>query len=145
MDAAAPGGLGGTYAGNALAIAAAHAVLDVINDEGLEDRAVSLGARLKERLSPLRSRVPFIAEVRGPGSMVAAEFLQPSSGEPAPAFASKVQALALERGLILLTCGTYGNALRFLYPLTTPDTVFDEALGILESALLTAYAAEPGR
>ena len=138
MDAAAPGGLGGTYAGNALAIAAAHAVLDVIDDERLEDRAVSLGARLKGRLSSLESRVPFIAQVRGPGSMVAAEFLEPSSGEPAPAFASKVQALALERGLILLTCGAYGNVLRFLYPLTTPDTVFDEALGILESALLAA-------
>lgn len=138
MDAAAPGGLGGTYAGNPLAIAAAHAVLDVIDDEQLEARAVTLGDRLKDRLNALRGRVPSLADVRGPGSMVGAEFIDPTTGEPLPAFAKQVQSLALERGLILLTCGVYGNVIRFLYPLTIPDTVFDEALDSLEEALLKA-------
>lgn len=138
MDAAQPGGLGGTYAGNPLAVAAAHAVLDVIDTEQLEARARVLGERLRGRLMRLRERVPHIAEVRGLGSMVAVEFLDPGSDAPAAAFASRVQALALERGLILLLCGLHGNAIRFLYPLTTPDPVFDEALDIVESALLAA-------
>jgi 4-aminobutyrate aminotransferase len=138
MDAAQPGGLGGTYAGNPLAVAAAHAVLDVIDDERLAQRAVLLGERLRERLLRLRERVPFIAEVRGPGSMVAVEFLDPQDAAPAGAFAGRVQSLALERGLILLLCGLHGNAIRFLYPLTTPDEVFAEALDIVEAALLAA-------
>jgi 4-aminobutyrate aminotransferase len=138
MDAAQPGGLGGTYAGNPLAVAAAHAVLDVIDDEQLAQRAVVLGERLRERLVRLRERVPFIAEVRGPGSMVAVEFLDPQDAAPAGAFASRVQSLALERGLILLLCGLHGNAIRFLYPLTTPDEVFAEALDVVEAALLAA-------
>jgi 4-aminobutyrate aminotransferase len=138
MDAAAPGGLGGTYAGNPLALAAAHAVLDVIEEEGLEARAVLLGDRLKQCLRALKDRVPFIAEVRGLGSMVAVEFIDPRTGQPAPDFAKRVQALAVERGLILLTCGAHGNVIRFLHPLTTPDDVFAEALGILEDVLLRA-------
>jgi len=138
MDAAAPGGLGGTYAGNPLALAAAHAVLDVIEEEGLEARAVLLGDRLKQCLRALKDRVPFIAEVRGLGSMVAVEFIDPRTGQPAPDFAKRVQALAVERGLILLTCGAHGNVIRFLHPLTTPDDVFAEALGILEGVLLRA-------
>ncbi len=138
MDAAEPGGLGGTYAGNPLAVAAAHAVLDVIEDEGLERRAVVLGDRLKDRIVSAREHVPFIADVRGPGSMVAVEFIDPATGEPSPEFAKRVQAQALSRGLILLTCGTYGNVIRLLHPLTTPDAVFAEALDILDAALRAA-------
>lgn len=136
MNASGPGGLGGTYAGNPLAIAAAHAVLDVIAEEGLLMRSEQLGERLKQTLNALKARVPCIAEVRGPGSMVAAEFIDPVSGQPAPSLAKRVQALALEGGLILLTCGVYGNVIRFLYPLTTPDAVFNEGLQILEGAVL---------
>ena len=135
MDAAQPGGLGGTYAGNPLAVAAAHAVLDVIADEKLLDRANVLGERLKARLNALRGAVPQIADVRCPGGMVAVEFTDPKSGEPDAAFLRKVQAHALANGLLLLSCGTYGNVIRFLFPLTIGDATFDEGLEILETAL----------
>jgi 4-aminobutyrate aminotransferase len=134
MDAPAPGGLGGTYAGNPLAIAAAHAVLDVIEEEKLVERANRLGARLTTRLEGLKKRVPRIAEVRGPGAMLAAEFMKPGAG-PDPDFARQVQARALEQGLVLLTCGVHANVIRFLFPLTIQDAVFDEGLEILERAL----------
>ncbi|HEU0201653.1 MAG TPA: 4-aminobutyrate--2-oxoglutarate transaminase [Burkholderiaceae bacterium] len=135
MDAPAPGGLGGTYAGNPMAIAGAHAVLDVIESENLCERAVVLGDRLKAVLEDARRSQPRIAEVRGPGSMVAAEFVHPTTGEPDAEFTKAVQQRALAEGLLLLTCGVYGNAIRFLYPLTIEDRVFDEGLAILTRAL----------
>ncbi|MBX9269476.1 4-aminobutyrate--2-oxoglutarate transaminase [Chromobacterium violaceum] len=135
MDAPAPGGLGGTYAGNPLALAAAHAVLDVIDSEKLAERAQRLGDALKEKLNGLKSAVPQIAEVRGLGAMIAVEFNQPGSPQPDPDFAKKVQQHALANGLILLTCGIYANVVRFLFPLTIEDEVFAEALGKLEAAL----------
>jgi 4-aminobutyrate aminotransferase len=135
MDAPAPGGLGGTYAGNPLAVAAAHAVIEVIEEEGLLERAHVLGSRLGGRLDALAKEVPQIADVRGLGSMVAVEFNNAGTGKPDADFTKRVQALALERGLILLTCGIYANVVRFLYPLTTPDAVFDEGLAIVEQAI----------
>jgi 4-aminobutyrate aminotransferase len=141
MDAPAPGGLGGTYAGNPLAIAAAHAVLDVMRDEGLPERGQMLGDRLKARVVGLQPRVPQIADVRGLGAMVAVEFADPDSGAPDADFAKRVQAEALKRGLILLTCGVEGNAIRFLFPLTIEETVFDEALAILAETLAAAADA----
>lgn len=135
MDAPAPGGLGGTYAGNPLAVAAAHAVLDVIASEKLSERAQRLGDALKEKLNSLKSAVPQIAEVRGLGAMVAVEFNHSGSHTPDPDFAKKVQQHALANGLILLTCGVYANVVRFLFPLTIEDDVFAEALGKLEAAL----------
>ncbi|MEK6368479.1 MAG: 4-aminobutyrate--2-oxoglutarate transaminase [Burkholderia gladioli] len=135
MDAAAPGGLGGTYAGNPLAVAAAHAVLDIIDEEKLEARATALGDKLKAKLSALQSEVPQIVDVRGPGAMVAVEFFKAGTQEPDADFTKRVQARALERGLLLLVCGVYANVVRFLFPLTIQDTVFDEALGILEEVL----------
>ncbi|AAQ61587.1 4-aminobutyrate--2-oxoglutarate transaminase [Chromobacterium violaceum] len=135
MDAPAPGGLGGTYAGNPLALAAAHAVLDVIDSEKLAERAQRLGDALKEKLNGLKSAVPQIAEVRGLGAMIAVEFNQPGSHQPDPDFAKKVQQHALANGLILLTCGIYANVVRFLFPLTIEDEIFAEALGKLEAAL----------
>ena len=135
MDAPAPGGLGGTYGGNPLAIAAAHAVLDVIDDEGLCARAVELGARLTERLRALAAVVPHIAEVRGVGAMVAVEFRDPVSGLADAAFTRKVQAHALANGLLLLSCGVHGNVIRFLFPLTISDALLEEALRLLEQAL----------
>ena len=138
MDSPNPGGLGGTYAGNPLAVAAAHAVLDVIEDEQLCDRAMRLGGRLKQRLAALRDAVPEIVDIRGPGFMNAVEFNVAGKDEPNPAFTNRVREEALSRGLILLTCGVYGNVVRFLAPLTIPDAVFEEALDILEASVLAA-------
>lgn len=137
MDAPNPGGLGGTYAGNPLAVAAAHAVLDIIKDEGLCERANSLGARLKQRLESFCSQVPQITEIRGPGFMNAVEFNIPGKG-PDAEFTNRVKDEALKRGLILLTCGVYGNVIRFLAPITIPDDVFGEALDIIEESMIAA-------
>lgn len=135
MDAPAPGGLGGTYGGNPLALASALAVLDVIEAEQLSARAAVLGQRLQERLNGLRAAVPQIADVRGLGAMVAVEFMQPGTDEAAVDFTKQVQARALQKGLLLLTCGVYNNVIRFLFPLTISDELMEEALAILEAAL----------
>ena len=135
MDAPAPGGLGGTYAGNPLAVAAAHAVLNIIDKESLCERANQLGQRLTQTLIAAKESAPSIAAVRGLGSMIAAEFNDPQTGEPSAAIAQKIQQRALAQGLLLLTCGAYGNVIRFLYPLTIPDAQFDAAMTILQNAL----------
>ncbi|EPF3812973.1 4-aminobutyrate transaminase [Klebsiella aerogenes] len=133
MDAPASGGLGGTYAGNPLAVAAAHAVLDIIDNEALCERAQFLGERLLATLQEVKGWCPALVEARGVGSMIAAEFFDPETGEPSAAIAQKIQQQALEQGLLLLTCGQYGNVIRFLYPLTIPDAQFSRALTILQS------------
>jgi len=138
MDGPAPGGLGGTYAGNPLAIAASHAVLDIIEEEKLVERANVLGAKLTARLKAAQAKVPAIKDVRGLGSMIAAEFFDPATNEPSMDAVKRVQQAALAEGLILLTCGVYGNAIRFLYPLTIQDEIFDEALDIIDRALAKA-------
>lgn len=135
MDAPGPGGLGGTYAGNPLGIAAGNAVLDVIEEEKLCERAEQLGARLKQRLQSLVEAVPQIVDIRGPGFMNAVEFNVPGSTTPDADFTNKVRLRALEKGLILLTCGVYANVIRFLAPITIQDNVFAEALDILEASL----------
>ncbi len=137
MDAPAPGGLGGTYAGNPLAIAAAHAVIEVMTEEKLPERGARLGEQLKGVIEGLRPRVPAIADVRGLGAMVAVEFAA-ADGSPDADFTRRVQAEALKRHLILLTCGVNANVVRFLFPLTTPQPVFDEAMGVLTQSLLAA-------
>ena len=138
MDAAGPGGLGGTYGGNPLGIAASHAVLDVIEEEGLCDRANVLGSRLRQRLESIRATTPEIADIRGPGFMVAVEFNDATASDPSPEFTQKVRAEALKRNLILLTCGVHGNVVRFLAPITIEDEVFTEALDILEESISAA-------
>jgi len=140
MDAPAPGGLGGTYAGNPLALAAAHAVLDIFEQEGLVARANVLGGRLRTTLEGLRSQVPQIAEVRGLGAMIGVEFCQSGGNTPHPDFAKQVQARALERGLLMLTCGVYANVIRFMFPLTMSDAIMAEGLEILKVALLETAA-----
>ena len=137
MDAPNPGGLGGTYAANALAIASAHAVLDVIADEDLCERARRLGSQLTARLEALRADVPQIRDIRGLGSMIAVEFAD-AEGRPDAAFTTRVQQQARERGLLLLTCGVNANVVRFLHPLTIEDTVFEEGLDILAAAMTAA-------
>ena len=134
MDAPAPGGLGGTYAANALAIASAHAVLDVIEDEQLCARAERLGVKLKGHLNALRATLPGISDVRGLGAMVAVEFAQPD-GTPDAEFTQRVVQRAQAAGLLLLTCGVYGNVIRFLFPLTIEDAVFDEGMAIFAKAV----------
>ena len=140
MDSPNPGGLGGTYAGNPLAVAAAHAVLDVIEDEQLCDRATRLGQRLKQRLAGIASEVPEITDIRGPGFMNAVEFNVAGSDKPNPEMTNRVREEALKRNLILLTCGVYGNVIRFLAPLTIQDEVFDEALDTLDASIRAARA-----
>ena len=135
MDAPGPGGLGGTYAGSPIGVAAAHAVLDVIEEEQLCDRASQLGGRLKQRLESLREAVPQIADIRGPGFMIAVEFNVPGTDKPNADFANAVRLKALEKGLILLTCGVYANVIRFLAPITVQDEVFQEGLEIMEAAM----------
>ncbi|MBX4876129.1 4-aminobutyrate--2-oxoglutarate transaminase [Rhizobium bangladeshense] len=140
MDAPGPGGLGGTYGGNPLGIAAAHAVLDVIDEEELCSRASQLGHRLKQRLESLRESVPEIADIRGPGFMNAVELNDRTTGLPSAEFANRVRQIALDKGLILLTCGVYGNVIRFLAPITIQDEILGEALDILEASMLEAGA-----
>lgn len=135
MDAPAPGGLGGTYAGNPLAVAAAHAVLDIIDQENLCQRANDLGLHLVEVLKQARERCPAIADIRAQGSMVAVEFNDPQTGKPSPEFTREVQNRAQQEGLLLLSCGVYGNVIRFLYPLTIPEAQFSKALDILSRTL----------
>ena len=134
MDAPTAGGLGGTYAGNPLSLAAANAVIEVIQEEQLCARANTLGDKLKARFNALKADVPEICEVRGLGSMIAIEFKK-ADGTPDADLPKKAQAYALDKGLITLTCGMYYNVMRFLYPLTIEDEIFDEALDIIEEAL----------
>lgn len=138
MDAAAPGGLGGTYAGNPLAVAAALTVLDIVEDESLTQRARVLGARLTDHLTALAARLPQIAEVRALGAMVSVEFKDPATGVPLPDVARRVQDVALGKGLLLLSCGVHGNVLRFLFPLTIEDAIFEEGLELLAASLLAS-------
>jgi 4-aminobutyrate aminotransferase/(S)-3-amino-2-methylpropionate transaminase len=136
MDAPGPGGLGGTYAGSPLGCAAALAVLRVFERDRLLERAQVLGERLKAALHALAAQVPAIAEVRGLGAMVALELCQ--GGDPARPDAEmtrRVIAEAARRGLILLSCGTDGNVIRILVPLTAEDALVDEGLQILGDCL----------
>lgn len=141
MDRIGPGGLGGTYAGNPLACAAALAVLDVFEKEKLLDRSAAIGATIRSRLQGFAQRTDLvpISAIRGRGSMLAFDVVkQPGTHDPDADAARRVAARGFERGLILLTCGVYANSVRVLVPLTVPETVLKEGLDILESALKRA-------
>ena len=140
VDAPLPGGLGGTYAGNPLACAAAHAVLDIFDEDDLLSRAVRLGERLKAGLDALAARFPdHIGEVRGLGAMLAFELVEdPHTRVPATALAQRVVEAARERGLLLLKAGMYASVIRILVPLTAEDRDLDEGLTILGEALEAA-------
>ncbi|NUO92464.1 MAG: 4-aminobutyrate--2-oxoglutarate transaminase, partial [Dermatophilaceae bacterium] len=131
MDAAHPGGLGGTYGGNPLACAAALAVVETIEAEGLVDRARDIGKTMIERLTALQERDARIGEVRGRGAMVAVELVRPGTTEPDADLTKRVAAGASAKGMVVLTCGIHGNVLRFLPPLSMPDHLLDEALDLL--------------
>jgi len=146
MDAAHVGGLGGTYGGNPISIAAAHAVLDVIEEESLCARAASVGDKMRARLLALAKEMPCIGDVRGLGAMVAFELVKdPKTKEPDADLTAAVLAHAETRGLILLSCGTAANVVRLLSPLTIPDAVLAEGLDILAAALGDAYGRESKR
>ncbi len=146
MDAAHPGGLGGTYGGNPISIAAAHAVLDVIDSEGLCARAARVGQKMQSRLQGLAKEHPCIGDVRGLGAMVAFELVKnPATKEPDPELTASILAHAEKRGLILLSCGTEANVVRLLSPLTIPDAVLEEGLNILAAALKDALGIESAR
>ncbi|MQT12100.1 4-aminobutyrate--2-oxoglutarate transaminase [Segnochrobactrum spirostomi] len=141
VDAADPGGLGGTYAGNPLACAAALAVIDVIAEEKLLDRANALGARVKGRLEAIQRKNELlpIAAIRGPGAMIAFDIVKERGTDTPDAEATKaVVKRAYENGLVLLSCGTNANTIRILVPLTASDAVIDEGLDLLEHALTAA-------
>lgn len=143
MDAVAPGGLGGTYAGSPLACAAALAVLDVMVEEHLPERANALGAQVKARLAAWAQRDDLrpIGHVRGLGAMLAFDLLRARGGAAVdPEAAAAVLKRAHALGLIVLGCGASGEAVRLLFPLTIPDALLEEGLGLLEQAL----AAEAG-
>ena len=138
MDSVGPGGLGGTYAGSPLGCAAALAVLDVFEQEGIYERSLALGERIQGRLRQMAERFSCIGDVRGLGSMVAMELFKGSeSRNPDPDLTKALVALAAERGLILLSCGMYGNTIRVLVPITGADELIDEGLDIIESCLVT--------
>jgi 4-aminobutyrate aminotransferase/(S)-3-amino-2-methylpropionate transaminase len=141
MDAPPAGGLGGTFGGNPLCCAAAVPILQALQDGGFRAIADTIGARVRERLESLARRCARVGEVRGLGSMLAAELvIATDTREPDPALARRTIELALDRGLLLLSCGTYGNVLRILVPLVDDAATLDEGLAILESALLDAAA-----
>jgi 4-aminobutyrate aminotransferase/(S)-3-amino-2-methylpropionate transaminase len=145
VAAAQPGGLGGTYAGSPVGIAAAHAVLDVVDEEQLVARAAKIGASLQGRLQSLAARqgMERLGDVRGLGAMTAVEFVEdPATRAPSPQLANRVVAEAEKRGLIVLSCGTRGNVVRFLPPLTIEEATLEEALQIFERAVEAALAAD---
>jgi 4-aminobutyrate aminotransferase / (S)-3-amino-2-methylpropionate transaminase / 5-aminovalerate transaminase len=139
MDAVAAGGLGGTFGGNPLSCAAALAVLDEVGSESFRRRAEELGQRIRAGLEAIASRVDAVGEVRGLGPMLAIELVEDRETKtPAAALTSATTAAARERGLILLSCGLYGNVIRILVPLVVSDENLDRGLDLLEEALVDA-------
>ena len=141
LDAAHDGAVGGTYVGNPVAQAAALAVLDVIDEEGLIDRASAIGDTIRARMLAWQERFPAIAEVRGLGAMLAIELVEDrATKQPAPKLVQAVIDAALERGLLLLKAGVQGNVIRVLTPLVITDAELDEALAVWEDALADVLA-----
>jgi 4-aminobutyrate aminotransferase len=146
MDAAHPGGLGGTYGGNPISIAAAHAVLDVIESEDLCAKAARVGQRMRNHLETLAKQLPCIGDVRGLGAMVAFELVKDAkTKEPDADLTASILAHAEKQGLILLSCGTSANVVRLLSPLTIQDAILEEGLTMLSAAVRDACGRESTR
>ncbi|WP_370182127.1 4-aminobutyrate--2-oxoglutarate transaminase [Rhodococcus wratislaviensis] len=137
MDSVHAGGLGGTYGGNPVACAAALATIDTMREWDLPARARQIENSVKPRLEAFAKGVGVIGEVRGRGAMLAIEMVRPGTTEPDPELTKAVAAEALSQGVIILTCGTYGNVIRLLPPLVISDDLLDEALTVLEDAIRT--------
>lgn len=145
MDAVIPGGLGGTYGGNPVACAAALAAIDAIEEENLLQRSTTLGDHFRTRFAEIGARVsPFrMWDIRGLGAMLAVEFVTDfETATPDADLTKSVVAHALQRGLILLACGMYGNALRIMVPLTASDELIEEGIEIFEQTLTAAIAEQ---
>jgi 4-aminobutyrate aminotransferase / (S)-3-amino-2-methylpropionate transaminase / 5-aminovalerate transaminase len=138
MDAVHSGGLGGTYAGNPVACAAALAAIDQFEHGDLIARAQHIGELLLGRLRAIQSDDPRVGDVRGRGAMVAMEFVDPTTGEPDAALTARLAAAVHAQGVILLTCGTDNNVVRFLPPLVIDDALLHEALDIIQKELTAA-------
>ncbi|MBT0726681.1 4-aminobutyrate--2-oxoglutarate transaminase [Rosenbergiella australiborealis] len=138
MNGPLPGGLGGTYGGNALACAAALAVLDVIEEENLLARSVQAGHKLHQRLNQLAEKYPCIGTVRGVGFMQAVEIVDPDTGKEDAPLTAEILSAAFHKGLLLIKCGLHRNVVRFLAPLVTTDSQLEEALHIFDMALAKA-------
>src|ERR1041385_2385518 len=144
MDAAAVGGLGGTFGGNPLACAAALAALDIIETGGLLLRSTQLGKKFETRGNQWQKQFQIVGEIRGLGGMCAIELVKnPVTREPAGDETKRVAQYCYEHGLITITAGTYGNVMRILVPLIVTDEQFDEGLDVLEAALAHVSAAAP--
>ena len=135
MDATHAGGLGGTYGGNPVACAAAVASIDAFENDGLIERAREIGDVLRARLERMQAADPRIGDVRGHGAMIAAEFVDPATGAPDAALTAAIAKAAIAEGVIVLTCGTYGNVIRFLPPLSIGDELLAEGLDVVAAAL----------
>ena len=134
MDAVHPGGLGGTYGGNPIACAAALGSLETMAKEDLAGKARRIGEIMLPRLRQTAERTPAIGDVRGRGAMLAVELVKPGGIEPDPAAAAAVAKACHQAGLLVLTCGTFGNVLRFLPPMVIGEPLLSEGLGILDDA-----------
>ena len=137
MDSVHGGGLGGTYGGNPVACAAALGAMATMEELDLNAAARNIEQTMGDRLRALAEKVPAIGEVRGKGAMLAIELVEPGTTRPDAALAGKISAACHQQGVLTLTCGTYGNVLRFLPPLVMPEHLFDEALSILEEVTLS--------
>jgi 4-aminobutyrate aminotransferase / (S)-3-amino-2-methylpropionate transaminase / 5-aminovalerate transaminase len=134
MDAAHVGGLGGTYGGNPVACAAAMGAIETIEQDGLISRARHIESVMRPRLEKIAADHPSVGEVRGRGAMIAVELVRPGTTQPDAALAGAVSSHCHRNGLVTLTCGTFGNVLRFLPPLVISDDLLDEGLSIIEDA-----------
>lgn len=141
MDAAPVGGLGGTYAGSPIGIAAALGVLDAIDAEDLCSRATRIGERIRASLEGLACKLPGVGDVRGIGAMQAMELVRDrATREPNPELTQRVLQQAQAAGLVLLSCGAFGNVIRLLTPLTISDAILEEGLTLLETAVTEAHS-----
>lgn len=142
MDAAGPGGLGGTFAGNPVSCAAGLAVIDAIETEHLSDRAEQLGEHFRQRARQWQQRWPLIGDVRGLGGMCAIELVEPATRKPAADETNHITRYCYEHGVIALSAGSFSNVIRVLMPLVITDAQFDEALDVLEAAIANAVGTK---
>jgi 4-aminobutyrate aminotransferase/(S)-3-amino-2-methylpropionate transaminase len=138
MDAPHAGGLGGTYGGNPLACVAALAAIEAYEEDDLAAAARAIETRIVERFTAAQATDPRIGDIRGRGAMMAVEFVDPATGEPDATLTARVAKASHQAGVIVLTCGTYGNVVRFLPPLTIPLELLDEGLDVVLEALATS-------
>ena len=134
MDAVHVGGLGGTYGGNPIACAAALGSIEAMEEVDLNARALAIESIMRERLEALQAAHPEVGDIRGRGAMIAIELVKPGTMDPDPELAGRVSKAAHAQGVVTLTCGTYGNVLRFLPPLTIPDDLLREGLDVVAAA-----------